>query len=210
MRKLLVGIFCMFLAVMAHAQIRRTVPGGPPPANSRTTTQGNPKSDPHIFDNTGPIWWGGNFQLGFSGYNGISSLQFGLAPMFGYKLTPRFSVGPRVGGVLSYFSYRYAGTKVSVSTITWSLAGFARYKFIDQLFGHAEYEYQNQAIVLSNGYNLEVARVARNNMYLGAGYSSGFGVNRGEILVLYNLNRSSTLGSFQSPITFRFGFTHNF
>jgi hypothetical protein len=47
-------------------------------------------------------------------------------------------------------------------------------------------------------------------MYLGAGYSSGFGVNRGEILVLYNLNRSSTLGSFQSPITFRFGFTHNF
>jgi hypothetical protein len=212
MRASLVGIICLFLAIASQAQIRRTVPGAPPPANSRTRNQSSPQRDPHLFDGTGPIWWGGNFQLGFSGYNGVSSLQFGLSPMFGYKLTPRFSLGPRVGGLLTRYSYRFGNTRASVSPVTWSVAGFARYKFIDQLFGHLEYEYQNQGIVLfTNSPNiLEVARVPRNNLYLGAGYSSGVGVNRGEILILYNFNRTYASGFYQSPITFRFGFTHNF
>lgn len=193
MRIVILIVFLSGLAASLPAQIRRTQPGG------RAESAGG-----------SPIWWGGNFQLGFSGFNGITSIQFGLAPMVGYKITPAFSVGPRVGAVLSYFSFRAGGERFTKAPISWSVGAFSRYKITDQIFAHGEYEYQDQALVFDNGFDLDVLRVARDNIYIGGGYSSGIGANRGEILLLYNLNRSTTAGSFQPPLTIRFGFTHNF
>ncbi|AFM05405.1 hypothetical protein Fleli_3065 [Bernardetia litoralis DSM 6794] len=83
------------------------------------------------------FYFGGNFGANFGTVTNIT-----VAPMVGYKITPRFSVG--VGG-----TYQYWSDKRFTPTYTQSIYGgslFSRYMIAEDflgtgnLFAHAEYE----------------------------------------------------------------------
>lgn len=155
------------------------------------------------------LWYGGNVGLGFSGTSYQSLFQIGVSPMVGYKITPQFSIGPRVSFTYSHYRYNFGGGDVQTANpVTWSAGAFARYKVFRTIFAHAEYEFENSPIFsLSNNGDLEVLRDQRTNTYIGAGYNSGerFGY---EILVLYNFSLPEN--TVESPFDIRFGFTFNF
>ncbi|MBK8844307.1 MAG: hypothetical protein IPO33_16470 [Saprospiraceae bacterium] len=46
---------------------------------------------------TEKLWYGGGVNLGFGADEFTSVFSLGLSPMVGYKFTPDFSMGPRVG-----------------------------------------------------------------------------------------------------------------
>lgn len=162
------------------------------------------------------LWYGGNLDLGFYGNGNSSTFSIGLSPMVGYKFTERFSVGPRV-------SFRYvhlkalSGVGISKKNMwTYSAGIFSRFKIIESIFAHVEYEYENRdvyfvdsrgnVLVGSNG-EIETLRQSRDNLYIGAGYSSG-GEFRYEFTVLYNVMEDNT--TLQQPFIYRVGFTYRF
>lgn len=151
------------------------------------------------------VWWGGGFALGFSSYNQITNVQLGLSPMAGYKLTPAFSVGPRVSFLASYFSARISNVERATKLApTYAAALFARHKLFRDLFAHGEYELENKAYVTPDISGLLVSRQTNGNVLLGGGYNAG----GSEFVVLYNVSQSRQFNV--SPYVFRFGFTRNF
>jgi hypothetical protein len=155
------------------------------------------------------IWYGGNVPLGL-GFGTTTLIQLGVSPMLGYKLTPNFSVGPRVGFLYSYYSQRLGNGQVErVQPLSWSAGMFSRYKFVDRFFAHLEYEYANEAVPFYTGNGFEVQRYDANNMHLGVGLlQGGSGAVRSEILLLYNVNPS--VYTTRSPISLRFGLNWHF
>lgn len=151
------------------------------------------------------LWFGGGFGLGFSGSGNISAFNLALAPMVGYKITPNFSVGPRIGFQFSYFRARdFNGDVDSATPLSVAFGIFSRYKIYRFLFAHAEYEIENEAFPIITSTGLEVERLTQNNVYIGLGYNeSGY-----ELLLLYNLNEDPN--SINVPISLRAGFTWNF
>lgn len=63
-------------------------------ASSGLKYQKQPTKEPSVVSTK--IWYGGGLNLGFSGQSGLNVLQLGASPMVGYKILPRWSVGPRV------------------------------------------------------------------------------------------------------------------
>lgn len=156
------------------------------------------------------LWYGGGFVLGFSGSNVSSNFTIGLSPMVGYKLTPEFSVGPRVSLEYSIIKTSQFGPPETVNPLSWGLGLFSRYKVLETIFAQVEYEFANEADFLfrDNQGELQVARREQSNFYIGAGYNSGNGIIGYEILFLYNVNEPEN--SLELPIDLRFGFTYNF
>lgn len=173
------------------------------------TTSGNSiNTSPPVFEEK--IWYGGGFNLGFSGSSFVSLFQLGISPMVGYKFTPKWSAGPRISLTYSYYSARTAnGGKDNAQPISYAGGIFTRYKVIPAIFLHAEAELANEALVYSGVSQIEVQRRTRENVYLGVGYNSagnnGFGY---EILLLYNLNMPQNI--IESPFDVRFGFNYKF
>ena len=167
------------------------------------------------FDESGgfahKLWYGGGFNLNFSGNSFQSLFQIGISPMVGYKIAEPFSIGPRVAVQYNYLRVNNGGGQILKSSpITWSAGAFARYKVFQNFFGHLEFEYQNAVInyaFVPNG--LEPIRRTQNNYFLGGGYNSGNGILGYEIYLLYNVNLPET-NLDQSPIVLRFGITYNF
>ncbi|MCC6724118.1 MAG: hypothetical protein IT258_06370 [Saprospiraceae bacterium] len=174
------------------------------------------------FDDSGfanKLWYGGNFNLGFAGGNTQSQFVFGLSPMVGYKLlNDVVSLGPRVGFELNKIKVSACvGCPVFKSSpISYNMGVFARVKPFQNFFGHVEYEYQNaesvdpdgdNQIEIDNKGNIITGRLSYNNVYVGAGYTSG-GLWGYEFLVLYNVNQPAE--SFASPLIYRVGITHKF
>lgn len=156
------------------------------------------------------IWFGGNVPLSL-GFGSSTLIQFGLSPMLGYKITPDFSIGPRVGFLYSYYSQRLVNGQVeSVQPLSWTAGVFSRYKFVDRFFAHLEYEYENEAVPYYTSNGFEVQRYDANNLHIGLGLlqGGGGGAMRSEILLLYNVNPSPF--SSQSPISLRFGLNWHF
>lgn len=156
------------------------------------------------------IWYGGNVPLGL-GFGSSTLIQFGISPMLGYKITPDFSIGPRVGFLYSYYSQRLVNGQVeSVQPLSWTAGVFSRYKFVDRFFAHLEYEYENEAVPYYTSNGFEVQRYDANNLHIGLGLlqGGGGGAMRSEILLLYNVNPSPY--SSQSPISLRFGLNWHF
>lgn len=151
------------------------------------------------------FWYGGGIGLGFSGGNVQSQFQFALSPMVGYKLTPEFSIGPRVS--LEYNHIRVAtGANTSEKFNLWDfgVGVFARYKIFNPFFLHAEYQLESRANPVLNGDNV---RVSRDNFFVGGGYSSSGGLIGYEISILWNLMED---GSVDLPLDYRIAFTYNF
>jgi hypothetical protein len=165
------------------------------------------------------LWYGGGFNLGFSGNSYYNVFNLGVSPMVGYKVFEPFSVGPRVS--LQYTYIRGVGTDGNIHKIhplAYSVGVFARYKIFRSIFAQAEYEYESAELPYFNGpflvydiaqAQIATARINRDNAYLGVGYNSavngGFGY---EILLLYNF--LSTPNSIDLPIVIRFGFTYRY
>jgi len=129
--------------------------------------------------------------------------------MVGYKIFEQFSVGPRAS--LLYYSYRaeLGGGKIGkANPLIWSAGAFARFKVIQAIFLHAEYEYKNDAFFSISGNEINVLREGVNNFYVGGGYNSSNGVWGYEISILYNVNAPEN--SIQQPFDYRIGFTYNF
>ncbi len=154
------------------------------------------------------IWFGGGFTLGFTGSNGISVFTIGVQPMAGYKFSDRLTFGPRAGILADFYSATtFNGNRERANPITWSVGAFGRYKITPNIFGHAEYEFADQALPFVTADALEIVRFRQNNVFLGGGYTAG----NFEILALYNVNQQDNdIGFIQSPWIFRFGFTQGF
>lgn len=198
MKKALLTIFLLsFLSVgIMQAQIRDYSQQQPARSTSSLTDQ---------------LWFGGGFNLGFSGSNGVNLFQFGLSPMMGYKIFEPFSVGPRVAVQYNHYRARtFNGGTDSASPISWAVGAFMRYKVIQAIFVQAEFELENQPIVSVDVDQLSVARRERNNTYIGGGYTSGQGTGTFgyEIVLLFNLNQAEN--TVDLPYTIRFGFTYGF
>lgn len=148
------------------------------------------------------LWYGGNAGIGLgTGYFYVS-----LAPMVGYKITDKFSVGPRVQ--MAYINrrvYRLNADRFRNQTFDFGLAAFARYKVFRAIFAHAEYGhlwYQNYVSSLDkNQWQND------DEALIGLGYLQGSGKFGYEILGLYRLTRN---GLNQNPFDIRVGFTYNF
>ena len=78
------------------------------------------------------VYWGGELGLSFGSYFRIS-----VVPLVGYKVTPQFHVGGKIG--LSYIEDKRYQTKITSFNYGGSI--FARYLLIKGLYAHAEYVY---------------------------------------------------------------------
>lgn len=156
------------------------------------------------------LWYGGSFNLGFSSNTYSNVFQLGLSPMVGYKITPKFSAGPRVS--VNYTNYReqtFGGQVLSKGFANYGIGAFSRFKIIPIIFAHVEYERENYGLIyLDNTNNLAVQRQSRNNTFLGLGYTQGYSELSYEILLLYNLTLPDNV--LESPFVIRVGFNYRF
>lgn len=160
---------------------------------------------------TSNLWYGGGFQLGFSGGSFSSAFQLGISPMVGYKITDEFSVGPRVSLLYTYYRAETIDGVQSANLMDYGIGAFTRYKIFRSIFAHLEYGFDNEVVSLQyNSINgeFEKNRRLRNNALIGLGYNDGNGVWGYEISLLYNLLQEENIVDL--PFDFRFGFTYNF
>ncbi len=187
-----------------------------------TYSQNNKKDvDKYFSDHTSftqRLWYGGGFNLGFSGGNSYSVFNFGLTPMVGYKILPSLSFGPRVGFDYTYLKGETAIGKKSTNLTTYSMGMFGRLKFLKVLFLHAEYDYESIESAYTDPYGylltdpntnqIRTERTGQDDLLVGAGYNSGEGLFGYEISILYNFN--VPVNSTKLPWDIRVGFTYKF
>lgn len=191
-------LFCCTI-ISAQRPIRRPNTSSEPqrPAPRETIETGSDFKD--------KLWYGGNFTLFFGSNGQVSSFALGLAPMVGYKITPDFSIGPRVEGVYNYFKVQGFNSVEKFNLFSFGFGPFVRHKFFNVIFAHAEYQLEFlQEVIGVNGNPIKV-NGTNSNFFVGLGYNAG----GGEILVLYNL-LAQTQNTLNIPISFRFGFTYKF
>jgi len=208
---LLSCLFCLTLSHDAAAQGRKKK------KKKKTSTVDK------YFDESGSfsqrLWYGGSFNLGFSGNNQISIFNIGVSPMVGYKIIDNFSVGPRVSLQYTYVKGLASNLLVHrADLLSYSAGLFARYKIFPSIFAHVEYEYENDEVVFveTNGLlawdntrqEIVTGRETRDNVFIGAGYNSGVGDFGYEILLLYNV--LTPANAIDLPFSIRFGFTYRF
>lgn len=174
----------------------------------RTTPQRDRVDEPQkkATDFKSKLWYGGNINLGFQGNNFESIFNIGLAPMVGYKITPAFSIGPRVEINYSYYKVAAGPSILRYNLYSGGIGPFARYKFFKMLFFHVEYQLEYAQFPSINPFDGSKESQFFNNTFVGLGYNAG----GGEILLLYNLSDQQSRNTLGMPISLRFGFTLNF
>ncbi len=85
-------------------------------------------------------YYGGT--LGFNFWNDYFYLT--IQPMVGYKVTPKLSIGAKIG--YSYISY----TDPDYDTHNYGASIFSRYRVIPQFYLHAEYVYWSYETIVFN------------------------------------------------------------
>jgi len=116
-------------------------------------------------------YYGGN--VGFSFWNNYTYL--GIYPLVGYKITPQFSVGGKIG--YSYINYKDANP--SYDTHNYGGSIFTRYRIIPQIYLHGEFvyfSYERQTFNLANQ-QFGSERVWVPFLLLGGGLSQNVGPN---------------------------------
>jgi len=81
------------------------------------------------------LWFGGGVNIGFGGFNGYSSFNFGISPMVGYKIIGPLSAGPRVA--YDFNSLKQRGYK-SVTLNSFDFGAFVRCRVFRGLFVQGE------------------------------------------------------------------------
>jgi len=147
-------------------------------------------------------WFAGGMIGGsFSNYGG----SFEIAPLVGYKVTPKLAVGTRVTYIYSSYKNQYTGTRYNLNDYGASL--FARYQFFKSFFGQAEYEalsLELPSYVLAPG---ESSRQWINSLFVGGGLLQPIG-GRGftSIAILFNLLETEKSSYVYSNPIIRIGF----
>ncbi|PCH93964.1 MAG: hypothetical protein COB85_06185 [Bacteroidetes bacterium] len=143
------------------------------------------------------VYAGGGLGFQFGNYTFID-----IAPVFGYRINPDFSVG--VGITYKYFqdnSYKDYKTHIYGGSI------FGNYIFFKNFFAHLEFELINlDVIVLDlNGNVSSKERRDLNYFWIGGGYRQPVGENSFLVLtLLYNV--LDTKGFFYPNPIYRIGF----
>lgn len=133
-----------------------------------------PKLPRHKSDFWQKVYFGGNLGLQFGNYTFIN-----IAPIVGYKVTEKFSVG--AGPSYIYLKDRY----YNYSTSIYGGNVFARYFIFKDLFAHTEYE------VLNGDWKGTGNRFNLTNVWVGGGYRQRVGMAGSfMILALWNINES--------------------
>jgi hypothetical protein len=117
-------------------------------------------------------YYGGN--IGFSFWNDYFYL--GVYPLVGYKVTPKLSLGAKIG--YAYISDDRYEPLPALNTSNYGGSLFARYRLIPQLYFHAEYatwSYENAINITDDGYETEREWVPY--LFLGGGFSQQLGPN---------------------------------
>jgi len=111
------------------------------------------------------IYYGGSIGLIFGDYTSVS-----VEPMVGYNFTPKFSAGGRVS--YEYVrDHRYTETH---SSHNYGFGTFGRYRFIPELYGHAEFAAMNYDLYTASGAS---TRDWVPFLYLGGGYTQRIAKN---------------------------------
>jgi len=199
--------FLIFLAQGAFAQRRdreRERPREREEPREREDPRKTVKDEPKDFKSR--LWYGGGVNIGFGGFNGFSSFNFGLSPMVGYKIIGPLSVGPRIA--YDFTSLKQRGFK-SLNLHSFDAGVFVRCRAFMGLFFQAELS--NQWYQDLDDFTGEKYNDRRVNQRLGAGWNFGQpGGTGSEISVLYNFKVANDLNTFLNPIEYRFGFTWKF
>ena len=142
-------------SVKAEEEIKAEIPQNAPTAESRW-------------------YYGGN--IGFSFWNDYFYL--GVYPLVGYKVTPKLSLGAKIG--YAYISDDRYEPFPALKTSNYGGSIFSRYRIIPQLYAHAEFAYWSYENIrsfntLENTYNTERFWVPY--LLLGGGFSQNVGPN---------------------------------
>ena len=157
-------------------------------------------------DFVGRLWYGGGFNIGFGGYNGFSSFNFGLSPMVGYKIVRPLSAGVRVA--YDFNSLKQAGYK-SISLHSVDMGAFVRCRAFLGLFFQGELS--NEWYQDLDYFTGDVYKDSRVNQRLGAGWNFGEPGGVGtEISILYNFKIANDIDTYRNPMEYRFGLTWKF
>lgn len=119
-------------------------------------------------------YYGGN--IGFNFWNDYFYL--GVYPLVGYKVTPKLSLGAKIG--YAYISDDRYEPFPALKTSNYGGSIFSRYRIIPQLYAHAEFAYWSYENISSfntfeNTYNTDRYWVPY--LLLGGGYSQNIGPN---------------------------------
>lgn len=104
------------------------------------------------------VYWGGGISVAFWDYTRIR-----VEPLVGYRITGSLSAGLKLMG--EYLRYEQFGR--TVSSINYGGSAFARYRFIEQLYGHAEYGGATYETVNAQGIE---SRIGYPFLLLGGGF----------------------------------------
>lgn len=152
------------------------------------------------------LWYGGGVIIGFGGFNGYSSFNFGVSPMVGYKVFGPLSLGPRIA--YDFVSNKQRGFK-TINLHSFDAGGFVRCRVFQGLF--LQGEVSNQWLQNFDPSTGDVFSDQRVNQRLGAGWNFGTPGGAGsEISILYNFRLANDINSWQNPVEYRFGFTWRF
>lgn len=138
--------------------------------NNKTITNTNSSNQPPTAESK--WYYGGN--IGFSFWNDYFYL--GVYPLVGYKVTPKLSLGAKIG--YAYISDDRYEPFPALNTSNYGASIFSRYRIIPQLYAHAEFaywSYENAINITTQGYDTE--RVWVPYLLLGGGYSQNIGPN---------------------------------
>jgi hypothetical protein len=121
---------------------------------------------------SGSKWYYGGY-VGFSFWNDY--FYIGVYPLVGYKVTPKLSLGAKVG--YAYISDNRYDPLPAVNTSNYGASIFSRYRIIPQLYVHAEFAYWSY----ENAYLQNNTIVTERNwvpfLLLGGGVSQNVGPN---------------------------------
>jgi hypothetical protein len=135
--------------------------------DSIQTTQQTQVTQPQ---QTASKWYYGG-TLGFSFWNDYFYLT--VQPMVGYKVTPKLSIGGKIG--YSYINY----SDVDIDTHNYGASLFSRFRLIPQLYLHGEFVYWSYETIVFNQstQNYESGRDWVPFILLGGGFVQQLGPN---------------------------------
>jgi hypothetical protein len=145
------------------------------------------------------VFIGGNLGLQFGDLTFVD-----ISPLVGYRVTDQLAVG--IGG--TYIYYRYRDFYGEFKTNIYGGRLFGRYYFIEELFGHVEYEILNLERPDDFNYN-QLRRANITSIFVGGGYRQYIGERAAlELMALYNLTEEP-YSPYSNPI-FRVGIVAGF
>jgi hypothetical protein len=153
----------------------------------------------------GQRWWvGAHTALGFGANTRLINYTLGLAPMYGYRIIPQVSIGPRASILYNHYRFRddFGNVFEKVNVVDTGIGAFIRGQVYRQYFAQAELMYENVQIPIGNGEKITYNGM---NAYLGIGMNGGGSNPTFEIMLAYDLNLNRILRN--NLINARFGFT---